>query len=75
MLFPRVSATIMLVDTGIPKTEADVAALMKELAERSETGEAPPYPPPTLNEVLATLPMFMLSTHWISRRSTPMWSR
>ena len=56
MLFPRVSATILLVDTGIPKNEADVAALMKELAERSETGAAPPYPPPTLNEVLATLP-------------------
>jgi hypothetical protein len=56
MLFPRVSATILLVDTGIPKTQADVTALMEELAQRSETGEAPPYPPPTLDEVLASLP-------------------
>ncbi|HEU5011125.1 MAG TPA: hypothetical protein VFT66_01185 [Roseiflexaceae bacterium] len=56
MLFSRVSATILLVDTGIPKNEADVAALMQELAERSDTGEAPPYPPPTLGEVLASLP-------------------
>lgn len=49
MLFPRVSATILLVDTGIPKTSEDVAAIMAE-------PEPPPAPPPTLDEVLATLP-------------------
>lgn len=48
MLYPRVSTTILLVDTGIPTT-ADVVALMA-------TPDAPTIPPPTLDEVLATLP-------------------
>jgi hypothetical protein len=48
MLFPYVSATIMLVDTGMP-TATDVAALMAE-------PDAPPEPPPTLEQILATLP-------------------
>ncbi len=48
MMFFRVHTTILLVDTGIP-TAADVAALMAAEA-------APPVPPPTLDEVLATLP-------------------
>jgi hypothetical protein len=48
MLFFRVYTTILLVDTGIP-TAADVAELMA--AE-----DAPPVPPPTLDEVLTTLP-------------------
>ena len=48
MLFFRVHTTILLVDTGIP-TAADVAELMA--AE-----DAPPVPPPTLDEMLAALP-------------------
>jgi hypothetical protein len=48
MLFSRVYTTILLVDTGIPTAE-EVAALMAG-------PEAPPVPPPTLDEVLATLP-------------------
>jgi len=48
MLFSRVHTTILLVDTGIPTAE-EVAALMA-------SPEAPPVPPPTLDEVLATLP-------------------
>jgi hypothetical protein len=48
MLFPYVSATIMLVDTGMP-TADDVTALMAE-------PDAPPEPPPTLEQILATLP-------------------
>lgn len=49
MLFRSVSATIMLVDTGIPKTADDIAAIMAE-------EDAPFEPPPTLDEVLAILP-------------------
>lgn len=48
MLYARVHATILLVDTGIP-TSADVTAMMAG-------PDAPPAPPPTLDEVLATLP-------------------
>ena len=52
MLFHRVYTTILLVDTGIPTAE-DVAALMS-------SEDAPPVPPPTLDEVLATLPQVRL---------------
>jgi hypothetical protein len=48
MLFHRVHTTMLLVDTGIPTAE-DIAELMS--AE-----DAPSTPPPTLDEVLATLP-------------------
>lgn len=48
MLYMRVSATILLVDTGIP-TADEVAALMAE-------PDAPPTPPATLGDVLALLP-------------------
>jgi hypothetical protein len=48
MLYFRVHTTILLVDTGIP-TAQDVAELMA-------SEDAPPVPPPTLDEVLATLP-------------------
>jgi hypothetical protein len=48
MLFSRVYTTILLVDTGIP-TAAEIATLMA-------SPEAPPVPPLTLAEVLATLP-------------------
>lgn len=52
MLFSRVYTTILLVDTGIPTAE-EVATLMA-------SPEAPPVPPPTLDEVLATLPQVRL---------------
>jgi hypothetical protein len=48
MLFMRVYTTILLVDTGIPTAE-QIPALMAE-------PDAPPAPPPTLDEVLALLP-------------------
>ena len=48
MLFAQVYTTILLVDTGIPTAE-EVAALMAG-------PEAPPTPPPTLDEVLESLP-------------------
>jgi hypothetical protein len=53
MLFRRVHTTILLVDTGIP-TAADVAELMA-------SEDAPPVPPPTLDEVLAVLPQVRLA--------------
>lgn len=49
MLFRHVVATILLVDTGIPKTAQEIAEIMA--AE-----DAPFEPPPTLEEMLATLP-------------------
>ena len=55
MLFRTVTATILLVDTGIPKTEADIAAIMA-------ADNAPYEPPPTLDEVLATMPSIALIT-------------
>ena len=55
MLFRTVTATILLVDTGIPKTEADIAAIMA-------AADAPYAPPPTLDEVLATMPSITVLT-------------
>src|SRR5262245_47477738 len=52
MLFHRVYTTILLVDTGIPDAE-EVAQIMAE-------EDAPPVPPPTLDEVLAQLPQLRL---------------
>ena len=52
MLFPRVYTTALLVDTGIP-TADDVVALMA-------SEDAPPVPPPTLDEVLQLLPQVRL---------------
>jgi hypothetical protein len=48
LMFKRVYATIMLVDTGIPTPE-DVALIM-------DAPDAPEYPPQTLDDVLAKLP-------------------
>lgn len=53
MLFRNVVATILLVDTGIPKTAADVAEIMA--AE-----DAPLEPPPTLGEMLEDSPSIRL---------------
>jgi hypothetical protein len=52
LLFHRVYTTMLLVDTGIP-TAVDVAELMA-------SEDAPPVAPPTLDEVLATLPQVRL---------------
>lgn len=52
MLFFRVSVTILLVDTGIPDARA--------VAELMAAEDAPPVPPPTLDEVLALLPQVKL---------------
>jgi hypothetical protein len=52
MLFPRVYTTALLVDTGIP-TADDIVALMA-------SEDAPPVPPPTLDEVLQLLPQVRL---------------
>lgn len=63
MLFFRVYTTILLVDTGIP-TAADVAELMA--AE-----DAPPVAPPTLDEVLTTLPRVRLLASLDERDADP----
>jgi hypothetical protein len=59
MLFPRVITTIMLVDTGIPKTPAEAAELAAQLAALRPDRDPPP-PPPTLDEVLAEAPTLRL---------------
>jgi hypothetical protein len=63
MLYFRVYTTILLVDTGIPTAE-DVVDLMA--AE-----DAPPVPPPTLDEVLATLPQVRLAGSLDERPADP----
>lgn len=63
MLFRRVNATILLVDTGIP-TADDVAELMA-------SEDAPPDPPPTLDEVLAILPRVHLAASLDARDPDP----
>ena len=52
MLFFRVYTTILLVDTGIPDAQA--------VAELMASEDAPPVPPPTLDEVLALVPQVKL---------------
>lgn len=49
MLFRKVVPTILLVDTGIPKTAEDIAEIM-------QAEDAPFEPPPTLDDMLALLP-------------------
>ncbi len=63
MLYFRVYTTILLVDTGIP-TAADVAELMA-------SEDAPPVPPPTLDEVLAVLPQVRLAGSLDERDLSP----
>jgi hypothetical protein len=63
MLFRRVNTTILLVDTGIP-TADDVADLMA-------LEDAPPVPPPTLDEVLAILPRVHLAASLDARDPDP----
>jgi hypothetical protein len=63
MLFFRVNTTILLVDTGIP-TADDVAELMA-------SEDAPPLPPPTLDEVLAALPQVRLVDSLADRDPDP----
>jgi hypothetical protein len=63
MLFRRVNTTILLVDTGIP-TADDVADLMA-------LEDAPPVPPPTLEEVLAILPRVHLAASLDARDPDP----
>jgi hypothetical protein len=63
MLFPRVYTTVLLVDTGIP-TAQDVAMLMA-------SDEAPSVPPPTLDEVLESLPQVRLIAWLVERAPDP----
>ncbi len=63
MLYARVYATILLVDTGIP-TAQDVAALMI-------APDAPLEPPPILDEVLANLPQIRLAASLDERSNDP----
>ncbi|HEU4327766.1 MAG TPA: hypothetical protein VFS21_31810 [Roseiflexaceae bacterium] len=62
-LFARVTTTILLVDTGIPTAE-QIPAIMAE-------PDAPPYPPPTLDEVLTNLPQVRLAANLAERPSDP----
>jgi hypothetical protein len=52
MLFHRVYTTILLVDTGIPTAD--------EVAEIMAAEDAPPVPPPTLDDMLEQLPHLRL---------------
>ncbi len=52
MLFFRVHTTILLVDTGILNAQ--------EVTELMRSEDAPPMPPPTLDEVLALVPQVKL---------------
>jgi hypothetical protein len=63
MLFPRVYTTALLVDTGIP-TADDIVALMA-------SEDAPPVPPPTLDEVLQLLPQVRLVNSLDERAPDP----
>jgi hypothetical protein len=63
MLFFHVRTTILLVDTGIP----DAAAV----AELMAAEDAPPMPPPTLDEVLAILPHVRLAASLDERDPSP----
>lgn len=62
-LFARVTTTILLVDTGIPTAE-QIPAIMAE-------PDAPPFPPPTLDEVLANLPQVRLAASLAERPADP----
>jgi hypothetical protein len=65
MLFARVYTTILLVDTGIPRTreeaERQLAERLENMASRGIRPDRPPDPPPTLDEVLAQLPQVRLA--------------
>jgi hypothetical protein len=63
MLYPYVYTTVLLVDTGIP-TDEEVAALMAG-------PDAPPAPPPTLREMLDSLPQIRLVNALDERASDP----
>lgn len=63
MLFARVYTMILLVDTGIPD-DAEVAELMAG-------PDAPPEPPPTLDQALAALPQIRRIDALDQRRPEP----
>jgi hypothetical protein len=63
IIYPRVHATILLVDTGILNAE--------EIAELMASEDAPPVAPPTLDEVLATLPQVQLVDSLDARPADP----
>jgi hypothetical protein len=63
MLFHRVYTTVLLVDTGIPTAE--------QVAELMAAEDAPPVPPPTLDEMLASLPQLRLVGSLDERDSDP----
>jgi hypothetical protein len=64
MLFSRVYTTILLVDTGIPRTPAEAQEQLRQrlenFAARGITPREPLEPPPTLDAVLAQLPQLRL---------------
>ena len=63
MLFHRVYTTVLLVDTGIPDAE--------QVAELMASEDAPTVPPPTLDEVLASLPQLRLASSLDERDPDP----
>ena len=63
MLFHRVYTTVLLVDTGIPNAD--------QVAELMAAEDAPPVPPPTLDEVLASLPQLRLVSSLDERDPDP----
>jgi hypothetical protein len=65
MLFARVYTTILLVDTGIPRTHEEAREQLRQrledMAARGITPTVPLDPPPLLEEVLAQLPRVKLA--------------
>lgn len=70
MLFAHVYTTILLVDTGIPKTPEEAEQQVAELAARFPDRDPPP-PPPTFDEVLASAPTLRLIDSLDSRDPDP----
>jgi hypothetical protein len=70
MLFPQVSLSVLIVDTGIPTPE-DIQALLADPATDPALREGRVPPPPTLDEVLAELPLVRLATSLDERPADP----
>jgi hypothetical protein len=70
MVYPRVTLTVLLVDTGIP-TDADIAALLADPATPQAVRDGLVPPPPTLAQVLEALPELRLVASLDERPDDP----
>jgi hypothetical protein len=69
-VYPRVTLTVLLVDTGIP-TDADIAALLADPATPQAVRDGLVPPPPTLAQVLEALPELRLVASLDERPDDP----